>query len=464
MKNILRSSTFLGILIIASIITFSCSKEDGIDNKDMFVYTSSGNSTYNISTGELLKTIETSELTSGLSFGLTITRPANTEISVKAEIDTSLLNAYDKLKSTVSIRYDLTKFQLNKDQISIAAGSLNSSENFSIILKDLSLEITNPCVIPIRITALGDVNTSKIRDVMYLVISGQKKITSSFSTILDRINSNYSLSNDVYPQYGFPVNLNISLPASLKVAVEYDQSLVDQYNEKNKTSFIKAPQGSFILKNSEVNIQDGKLQSQDSIKIEFPDRSKFELGKEYLIPIKITNGGKSFISESNGVKYIVFKPDVTNVNPSNPSISSPNVDRSGWTAVASETYTASYSASNVLDGNNSTSWFSILTRQPFVTIDMKSTKVINGFTIVPNYGAFGITYNFLSMEVYSSDDGVNFNLQGTYRGNATLSTSNANNPDFKNVKFYVPVSAQYFRFKVMTSSNTYTGIGEIYAK
>jgi len=450
----------LSIFTILVFSFYSCDKEDTSEMKDMFVYTSSGNSTYNISTGELIKTVGASELSKGLSFGLTITRPSNNDISVKAEIDTNLIGEYDRLKGTVSTRYDLTKFELTSDEIVIPAGSIHSSGNFSIISNSFDIEILTPCVIPIRITALGSAQISKSRDIMYLVITGQKIVTSSFATIFDRVNSSYSPLSDVFPKVGFPINLNVGLPNAIKVSVEYDKSLVDTYNQKNNAAFLKLPDGSFVLKSTEVNIQEGALVSKDSIKIEFPDRSKFELGKEYLIPIKISKAENAFISETNGVKYIVFKPVVNNIDPSNTPINGGvQMDRTGWTVTASGRY-SNFVIENILDGNNATAWDA--NRPAWFILDMKSVKSVKGFSFVPNYQYR--SENILGMDVLSSDDGVTCVEVGKYAGTTTLSSSTPANPDIKTVRFYSPVSARYFRFNITNgSSGSYTGMNELFA-
>ncbi|SUJ26766.1 F5/8 type C domain [Sphingobacterium spiritivorum] len=65
------------------------------------------------------------------------------------------------------------------------------------------------------------------------------------------------------------------------------------------------------------------------------------------------------------------------------------------------------------------------------------------------------------MRVASSNDGINWTLQGSYTGSMPYGT--ATNPELRNVSFYAPVQARYFRFTITGYGDYAAGFGELNA-
>lgn len=267
-------------------------------------------------------------MTKGFEVGLTITRPFINDIIVRGVIDTYLLKYYDAMNKTTVKRYDLSKFELVDTDITIKSGDIHSSNTFNIRLKDKDSFIIEPFVIPIRITTKEEVPVSNIRDRMYLVIKSQKLVSASFNVGLERINSFYQPMLNIYPKFDLPVNLNITLQKDLVITIDYDPSLISAYNIQNGIAFLELPKDTIVTNDKNITILGNSLISNSNIQIQFPDVNKVQLGKEYLIPIKITNAQNAFVSETNGVKFLVLKPLLNNIDVTNSGLSGMTIDRS----------------------------------------------------------------------------------------------------------------------------------------
>jgi hypothetical protein len=65
------------------------------------------------------------------------------------------------------------------------------------------------------------------------------------------------------------------------------------------------------------------------------------------------------------------------------------------------------------------------------------------------------------MRVASSNDGVNWTVQGSYAGSMPAGSATA--PELRNVSFYAPVQARYFRFTLTAYGQYAGGFGELNA-
>ena len=98
------------------------------------------------------------------------------------------------------------------------------------------------------------------------------------------------------------------------------------------------------------------------------------------------------------------------------------------------------------------------------TVDMQTAKNVRGFNFTPKYWSyFGSPYisAVTEMQISSSNDGTNWTMQGSYAG--TMPGGAASNPQLRNVSFYAPVQARYFRFTITQYGQFMGGFGELNA-
>lgn len=248
--------------------------------------------------------------------------------------------------------------------------------------------------------------------------------------------------------------------------IQANASLVEAYNKANQKNYMLLPAENYKLNNNALKIKANASISSDSLKIQVINTRKLTNKDGYILPVTISeiqsNDKGVTISSNYRTFYLIINSKEENIDPSNLALTGANLDRTGWTVTSSGNSSTNV-VDRILDGNNSTIWNSSGTLPAWIVLDMKASKTINGFAIVPNYTSR--TQNFLTMEVLSSTDGVNWKSQGTYNGTTTLSTSSATNPEIKTARFYSPVTAQYFKFNITRSTQgSLTGMGELNAK
>ncbi len=258
----------------------------------------------------------------------------------------------------------------------------------------------------------------------------------------------------------FGAALNIATYSSAVTAdLSADLSLVDAYNLKNNTQYKAFPEGSYELVKSKAQIPAGSKFSIDSFEVSIKNFAALQTGTAYILPLK-TVAPAPFVMGPKSVAYIILR--ISNIDPANAAITTGTVaSRTGWSVTASGSYSANPVAL-VLDGSNSTAWSSEGGIPAWMRLDMGAAKTVRGFRLVPSYAYRN--ENWLQVNVSSSNDGNTWQYIGTYNGSVTLASSNATNPDIKHLSFLSPVSARYFRFDIVRSSDaSYTGLGEINA-
>ena len=263
----------------------------------------------------------------------------------------------------------------------------------------------------------------------------------------------------------FPIRLTQPSTSQVLAKVKVDNSLVEIYNKENATDYKEISAEGFKLIVDQVNIKEGEMISIDSINFELADFTSLKDKEGYLIPIKlveiITNDKGVQISTNQMVVYVTINNTFINIDLTATTIEGTPLDKSSWTAEASVTYASAYSASNAIDGDNSTSWFAqTFGGAPILTVNMGSEQEIKGFRITPNYTAFASSYAIKKIEVFVSDDGKKWTSQGV-SAVFSLPTGNVGQPDYKIIKFYEAIKATYFRFALVDNHTSYAGIGEI---
>jgi galactose oxidase len=126
----------------------------------------------------------------------------------------------------------------------------------------------------------------------------------------------------------------------------------------------------------------------------------------------------------------------------------PALSRIGWTASADNEASATYAASNVLDGDGPTMWRTATTKTapPLphnITIDMHSTHVVSGLSYLPRRDS-SMAGTIGKYAVYVSGDGTNWGspvAKGTWANNRTMKEA-----------VFPAVSARFVRLTALTEA------------
>lgn len=438
----------------------SCSK-DKIDSKEMYAYMVPGNSAYNIlSNGGF--TIVKSSIVRGANaaFPISISRPLNTDVEIIASIDSSLIKKYDSVYKppTASPLLPAGAFTLaNNGKVIVKAGESRSSDSIAIVILDASkIKVKTNYTIPIVISKVNNnIAVSSTRQIMYALVS----VDSTFIGITSLNNTNIvdvPIQNMLGVWSTSPINLRAMVSRSFNrgttVMVKNDNSLVSTYNTLNKTNYLALPNGSFTISKSTATIPANATTSIDSLTIPSPNLSALTPENQYLLPISIVDDNNNpTIEPTKSEVYIHYY--FSNIDPSNSGLIGNTMSRTNWSVKASSIYSDSYKAAKAIDGSATLadSWISGAIPS-YLDLNMGSIKTVKGFNVTPIPNT---SYIFLTMEIYSSNDASNWNIEGIYSSTSTSTTA-------KVVKFITPVTAQYFRFKIITANNSsITGISEL---
>lgn len=471
MKNHKINIVNVIVILFTITIVLGCKKnneDEFLPTKEFSIYIAPGDLAYNVINGNSVVSW-TDEIIQNpkAKFEVLLSRPFDQDITIKANIDTSELAFYDDVYKVTSPRFKDNNFKIVEGPIIIKAGEVKSP-SIQIELANVSELIANTdYIIPVKISNENNIPVSKNRNTIFIKL----KYTPITPFIVGKVNnSNISdisiikAGNKIIgpSNFSFAASLNIPFSKDIEIEIETDPTLINRFNQENNTSNILFPQNSYTITESKITIPEGNNRNSDAnFNIEFKNLNELEVAKTYLIPIKIKNYDSKAEKLDNSVLFIRASVTETNIDPSNQAFSEPYMDRTGWTVTASGSWSINV-IGRVLDGNNSTPWDSDGWMPSWVILDIKSQKTIKGFAIVPNYQYRAD--DILTMEVLSSNDGVNWNSQGTYNGTPTNPFSSVINPDIKTVRFVNPVNARYFKFNITKSTDgDYTGMAELNA-
>jgi hypothetical protein len=242
----------------------------------------------------------------------------------------------------------------------------------------------------------------------------------------------------------FPVQCTQNAAADLKVTLTVDTTLISAYNKANSTNYSKIPDGLLVLSNNVLTIPKGTMNSNDSLSIAIPSIDDGELTSAgYLVPIKISTISSidnTVISSNLNTVYLVIGTSWTNCY-SSPALT----DMVGTLVSTRTTWNAtlniplSYGAlSNLFDNNTKTYWYVSPAQKCALTVDMSAVYAnITGIRI----SSYSTSYGLTQMNIYSSNDGVNWVSQGM----ATLSTASS----YQYIKFYSAISARYLKLEIV---------------
>lgn len=299
--------------------------------------------------------------------------------------------------------------------------------------------------------------------------SGIKFFTNIESAGNEPMNSlNYSLVN--YPDAAGSglLNLSATMPGTIKfpvfatkpvgqdvvIGAELDNSLIEAYNTANNTNYVAFPAGVLSTGDLTARILKGATTSADSISITADVTALNTLTeKAYMAPIKLATVSDPATGEittsASKVAYIVANVELRRIRylataaMAQGSLITP---RTGWSVA--------YSPAPVLTGNGSildgsTATYVRWTASPGqVDVNMQATKNVTGIRL---YTSNSATYIPTQVDVFLSDDGVNYDLIGSpLKANLTYASS------YNYILFYKAIPAQYIRLRLSYVVNTNT--------
>lgn len=465
---IMQSLKRIYLLLAACLLLLcnACNKNDSFNTAELHVYAAPGTLAYNVIEGNFNMVGTRVFAGPGTSFPVLLSRPVDRDIQVQVSIDTSLVRVYDSIYKSSSPSAKLPDGAFNLQQnglLTIPAGKTASSATAQVELKNAALVKEGVTyIIPIVINnANNDVPVSAARNIIFLKTQ-LKLITAGISTwsnantmsvVLNKANNTITGPGALYLK-GL---LNDPLSGNSEVTIEAAPSLLAAYNQQTGRNYIPMPAASYQLQKTSVTIPESALNSADSIVISLPNLQLFQTGNDYLLPIQIKTAKNQSadigVSPTQKVVYIHVYVFENNIDASNSGLTGTTISRAGWVATASSAYFDTYGASKAIDGNNNSIWLAIGVPN-WLQVNMGVIKTVKGFNI--NTADLGFLLgDILEMEVLASDDGTLWKLQGKFKSEAS---------DTKVVKFITPVTAQYFRFNITkTADSFYSAMSELNA-
>ncbi|MFV0506590.1 MAG: BT_3987 domain-containing protein [Bacteroidales bacterium] len=454
------------IVICALLVVFalSCKDDDFGNIEETKIYIPAIGPTYNSLSGNVVVLRNEKLAGNGLKFPILSTRPVPKDVEIEVAIDTSMISVYDTINETHSQRYPDGLFSLSSNIVSISAGETSSRDSISLSL-NASINIPDSIesvIVPIVIsTPNSPVPTSATRNVMYLNVSftevgavvGKTKTVNVSTSTVDYTPINVK-GPDKLVFYGF---LSQAIPKSVNITVSVaDNSAVDIYNEEHGTSHKYFPKGAYVLSKDMVTIPVDATESEENFEVAISDLNAFKKDNSYLLALSIKDEGVVKPSRDANTMYLVVNTGFSNIDKSKTSAPASTFDRKGWSIkdVGSERFGK---AIDVLDDNYKTAWFTPV-GDAYVSIDMGKEQALSGVQVSPSY-KYGISNNNAKFEIETSVDNVKWSTQGIYSGDKFGGSTTT--PDLRNVHFYAPVEARYFRITFKRVTSYYAGASEI---
>lgn len=261
--------------------------------------------------------------------------------------------------------------------------------------------------------------------------------------------------------------------ADVTVNFSVDQTVIDTYNKIAGTTYQLLPESYYSLSGNSSIIKTGSNTSdaiQLIIKPISKDAKDIEKGVEYAVAVSIesVSGGMSILEASKSQIVVIQPASYSNVDAANTKANGVLVNgpTGGWSITTNSRSKPDYPTSALIDGKDGTPRLALPEDQQFpqiFTLDKKMVQLVNGFMFTPVYDYGAEARNVYVMDVFSSNNGINWKFQGTwYNGRIDPASSKAN-PDYKFLKFLVPVKARFFRFTITDGGGPATSLAEIYS-
>lgn len=265
-----------------------------------------------------------------------------------------------------------------------------------------------------------------------------------------------NLSSNVPSTIKFPVFATAEVPQDVEIGAEVDNAFLLGYNESHNTNYVEFPAGFLNTIGLTAHIPKGATRSTDSISITV-DATKLNLltGKAYMVPIKLSTVSNAFAGALTANKETLVTYIVVNVEQRRIKYLATAAEaqgalitpRTAWTVLFNSPPTSIGGTGGILDG--STTSYSRWSASPVQTdINIQSVRNVTGIRL---YTTTSATLIPTQIDVYLSEDGINFDLIGSpLRANLTYASS------YNYILFYKPISAKYIRLVNYYSTSTNT--------
>lgn len=278
---------------------------------------------------------------------------------------------------------------------------------------------------------------------------------------------NYNLVNIPDVAGSGLVNLSTTIPAAIKfpvfatkpvskdvtIGAELDNSLIDSYNAAHNTTYVAFPDGMLNTSGLAAHVLAGTTSSSDSITI-VPGLTLLNTltGISYIAPIKLTsvsNPGVGEISNNSTsqVVYIVATTEQRRIRflaLSTDALGALITPRTTWVTNLTPVPTT---VGSIIDGLTTT--YSRWAASPGqLDVLLPAAKSVTGIRL---YTSNSSTYIPTKVDVYLSNDGINYDLIGSpLKANLTYASS------YNYILFYKAIPAKYIRLRLYYSTSTST--------
>jgi hypothetical protein len=251
----------------------------------------------------------------------------------------------------------------------------------------------------------------------------------------------------------FPVFATKPVSSDVTINAELDNSLIAAYNSSHGTNYKEFPAAILKTTGLMAHIAQGKTTSSDSIAI-VTDLSTINTlsEKAYMAPIKLTtvsDPGAGVVTDNSTsrVVYVIANVELRKIKylaTAADAIGTLVSPRTSWTATFNPVPTTTGS---IFDASTTT--FSRWGTSPgILDVNMGVTKNVTGIRL---YTTNSATLIPTQVEVYLSNDGVNYDLIGApLRANLTYASS------YNYILFYKAIPAKYIRLKLYYTTSTNT--------
>ncbi|MBO9594623.1 MAG: DUF1735 domain-containing protein [Niabella sp.] len=398
--------------------------------------------------------------------------PSDSDIVVHVVLDTTLVSQYNSASNTHYIAAPPDQVSAIDLRLTIRAGQ-TESDPVPVYIKDLDVLTksgVSGVIAPYRVKKIESPQSAKVStsDKAYVLFRVAGKLTASIAaagqTNITYMQSPADLARHVGRPITFNTLLNYAVPVERAISIKQDNSLVAAYNNNNRTSLPAFPENQVTLNNGNaLKIPPGVTTFPVSVTVKESAMPLLAGADRYVLPLRLEEQPSAFVNTSGNILYLVIAREVNNIDVDNTGLTGTAINRASWSITASSFHNAGFqtfaarAAIGQGVGNEASGWLTAPTSgASWCQLDMGSTTTVKGFRMVPQT-FFGPRYNIALMTVQSSNDGVSWTEQGTFRGIASAASLNAKEP--QQLKFYVPVTARYFRFNISRNYNMYDGGG-----
>lgn len=252
-----------------------------------------------------------------------------------------------------------------------------------------------------------------------------------------------------------------------------DQTAFETYNKIAGTAYKPLPDSYYSLSGNSSVIKSGTNTSEPILLIIKPiskDAEGIEKGVEYAVAVSISSvsGDNSVLEASKTLFVVIQTASFTNVDAANTKADGilVNGPTGGWSITTNTESKPDYPTGALIDGKDTSPRFPTKEDQGFPQIfilDKKMVKSVNGFMFTPVYDYGAEAHNVYDMEIHSSNNGISWKSQGIWNNSRIDPSSSKTNPDFKYLKFLVPVKARFFKFIITRGGSTEASLAEIYS-